>query len=134
MTLGEGKSPIICFLEYSLAHGAEPFLRSHQLYSYSRAYQYFIEPEGSLLCSQDPTNGPVLSQINPIHTTPSYLRSILILSTHLRLGLPSGLFPSGFPNNTLYAFHFSPICTTCIAHLILLHLIILIILGEEYKL
>jgi hypothetical protein len=27
------------------------------------------------------------------------------LSTHLRLGLPSGLFPSGKPTNILYAFH-----------------------------
>jgi hypothetical protein len=35
--------------------------------------------------------------------------SILILSTHLRLGLPSGLFPSGFPTSILYAFLFSPI-------------------------
>jgi hypothetical protein len=30
------------------------------------------------------------------------------LSTHLRLGLPSGLFPYGFPTNILYAFLFSP--------------------------
>jgi hypothetical protein len=29
------------------------------------------------------------------------------LSTHLRRGLPSGLFPSGFPTNILYAFLFS---------------------------
>jgi hypothetical protein len=34
----------------------------------------------------------ILSQIDPVHTTTSCLRSILILSTHLRLGLPSGLF------------------------------------------
>jgi hypothetical protein len=51
---------------------------------------------------------PILSQINPVHTTPSYLRSILILSTHLRLGLPSSLFPSGFPTNILYVFLFPP--------------------------
>jgi hypothetical protein len=28
-------------------------------------------------------------------------------SIHLRLGLPSGLFPSGFPTNNLYTFLFS---------------------------
>jgi hypothetical protein len=32
------------------------------------------------------------------------------LSTHLRLSLPSGLFPSGIPTNILYAFLFSPSC------------------------
>jgi hypothetical protein len=47
---------------------------------------------------------PILSQINPIHIIPSYLRSILILSTHLRLGLPSGLLPSGFPTHIIYEF------------------------------
>jgi len=33
---------------------------------------------------------------------PTSWRSILMLSSHLRLGLPSGLFPSGFPTRTLY--------------------------------
>jgi hypothetical protein len=77
---------------------------------------------------------PILSHIVPIHTTPSYLRFFLILSTHLRLGLPSGLFPSSFPINILFVFVFSPIRATCPAHLIVHDLIILIILGEEYKL
>jgi hypothetical protein len=55
------------------------------------------------------------------------------LSTHVRLGLPSGLFSSGFSTNNPYAFLFS-ISATCPAHLFLLDLITLIILGEEYKL
>ena len=47
-----------------------------------------------------------LSLASPIQSTyrhPTSWRSILILSTHLRLGLHSGLFPSGFPTKTLYA-------------------------------
>jgi hypothetical protein len=35
-------------------------------------------------------------------------RWTLILSCHLRIRLPNGLFPSGFPTNILYAFLFSP--------------------------
>ena len=46
-----------------------------------------------------------LSWANPIQSIyphPTSWRSILILSTHLRLGLPIGLFPSGLPTKTLY--------------------------------
>jgi len=39
------------------------------------------------------------------HST--FSRSILLLSSHTLLGLPSGLFLSDFPTKTLYA-HFSP--------------------------
>jgi hypothetical protein len=37
-----------------------------------------------------PLKVPVLIQMNPAHTFPNYLRSILILSSNLRLGFVSG--------------------------------------------
>jgi len=53
---------------------------------------------------------PTLSQINLAHAPhPTSWRSILILSSHLCLGILSGLFPSGFPIKTLYAYLLSPI-------------------------
>jgi hypothetical protein len=67
----------------------------------------------------------------PLHTIS--LRSILILPSHLLLGLHSGLFPSGFLRKILYAFLFSPCVLYVVHHLILLDLIILIILDIEYK-
>ena len=73
------------------------------------------------------------SPIQSIYPHPTSWRSILILSTHLRLRLPSGLFPSGFLTKILYTSSPQPIRATCPAHLILLHFITRTILGEQYK-
>jgi hypothetical protein len=43
-----------------------------------------MEPEGLLPCSQEPSIGPILSQINPVHTTPSCLSKIHFNVTHPR--------------------------------------------------
>jgi hypothetical protein len=76
-----------------------------------------------------------LSSASPIQSSrphPTSWRSILILSSHLRLGLPSGLslrFPHRNPVQT------SPFPHTCYmpAHLNLLDFITRKILGKEYR-
>jgi hypothetical protein len=103
-------------LTYLLAYGAEPFLRSRQLCSPSRTSEHFMEPEVSIAYSQEPSNW-ILSWAISIQSTPShpiYLRSILILHIHLRLGLPSGLFPSGVPTNIPSSYTKILIPITCI--------------------
>jgi hypothetical protein len=57
--------------------------------------------------------------IQSIPFRPISLKSILIFSTHLRLGLPNGHFPTGFPTNIVYAYLLSPIRATCPAHFII---------------
>ena len=78
---------------------------------------------------------PILSRINPIPRTDNYLFKV-----HSNIVLPSTprplkcLFPVGLPVKMLKALLPSSILAICPAHLNLLDLITLTILGERYKL
>jgi hypothetical protein len=74
------------------------------------------------------------SSIQSTHPHPTSRRSVLILSSHLRLGLPSGLLPSGFPHHTPVQTSPLPHTRYMPSHIILLDFVTCTILGEEYRL
>ena len=108
-------------LTYLLTHSmvqspsweANRFTASQEILRISR------NPKVHYRTHKSPPPVSILGQPNPVHIHPTTWRSVLILSTNLRLGLPSGLFPSGFPTKTLYTLLSSPISATCPAHLTL---------------
>jgi hypothetical protein len=66
---------------------------------------------------KSPLPVPILSQIHPVHVLPTHFsKTILILSSYFRVGLPSGL-PSGFPTKPLHAPFLDHIHAICLLHL-----------------
>jgi len=94
-----------------------------------------MEPKDSLPCSQQPTIGSYLSQMNPVHNLPPYfpkIHSNIIFSFTPRFSKSS--LPFRFSDqNCVCIFHF-PTCATCPATHVLLNSITGIIFGEVYKL
>ena len=94
-----------------------------------------MEPEGSLPRSQVPATCPYPEPDQPTRSPPHHTcwRSVLILSSHLRPRVPSGLLPSGFLAKILIAPVPSPLYAKCSAHFILLDFLTRNVLGEEYR-
>ena len=105
-----------------------------------------MEPEGSLPHSQIPATCPYPepARSSPYPPHPTSWRSILILSSHLRLGLPSGSFPQVSPpkpcirlSTPPYALHALPISLFSILspeqYWVSIIIIIIIIESELYE-
>ena len=93
-----------------------------------------MEPGGQCRIHKESPIITILNRINPIPRIDTYLFKV-----HSNIVLPStprppkGLFPIGLPFKLLKALLPSSIMATCSAHLNLLDLITLTILGERLK-
>jgi hypothetical protein len=85
----------------NLLHGTESFLRSRWSLSYSGISPHFTEPESSFTVLTRALHLFWAWSIQSIQPHQISLRTILMLSSHLRLGLHSGLCPPGFTTKIL---------------------------------
>ena len=112
-TVGSNKHNMSYLLTYSMEQS--PSWLSN-LFSASQEIPLFYGPGSSLPHLQVPAICPYPepARSSPYPHIPLLEVPILILSSHLRMGLPRGLLPSGFPTKTLYTSLLSPTDTTCL--------------------
>ena len=104
-----------------LLHAAEPFWEANSFSGSQEILQILWNPKFHyriIKCRHLRLSWA--SSIQSILPYDTSWRSILILYSHLLLGFPSDIFPSGFATKTLYTPHPSPITATCPTNRILL--------------
>ena len=111
-----------------LTHSMEqsPFWEANRFSASQEISRILWNPKVRYCIHKCPPPVPILSRLDPFHISISHLLKIHLTSSLLRLGLPSGLFPSGFPTKALYTPLLSPIRATCPTHLIIMWYQILI--------
>jgi hypothetical protein len=97
-------------ITYLLTYGVQTFLSSRQLCSPSRTPQHFMEPEGSIPSSREPSTGPYPEpyQSNPLYPMWQYckLKALIINAIKSELNVFT---------NCIFSLHniFCGIFTTC---------------------
>jgi hypothetical protein len=105
-----GRFIIIIIIIIIIIHGAELFWDVNRFSDSQETLRILWNLKIHYQVYKCPLPVPTLSQINPVHNSPStFWRSILILRSHPSLGLPSQIFPSDLPTTTLYAPIHSPL-------------------------
>jgi len=121
--------------ERNLAGSGEEHTGKKHNYVTNLTFRHFMEAEGSLPYSQQPTTCPYRessqSSLRPFVLSPFKLNFNIILP--FTSGSSKRALSSGFPVKIPYAFLFYPFCATCPAHHILPYLITLIQDSGEYK-
>jgi hypothetical protein len=88
-----------------------------------------MKPEGSLQVHKWPSPDPILSQMNPVHSSTSYIIQI----PHY-INLPLMPFKRlSFPTKNVQTFLISPMHAVCPAQLTPLDMLTLITVSEYYK-
>jgi hypothetical protein len=98
-------------VEQSSSWEADSHLDSHEI------PRRFLKLKGSLLCLQKSTIGLCPESDESTHHHISLF--ILVPPSYQRLGLPSGLFLSGYKTKTVYAFLLSPINSVVLVRILL---------------
>ena len=109
-------SLLTCLLTYSMKQS--PSWEGNRFSASQEIPSILWNPKVHYRLHKFPPSGPILSHIDPVHTPTSHVSwvSILILSSHLLLGLPSGSFAPVSPSKLCidlssppYVLHAPPI-------------------------
>ena len=93
----------ICIKLLTYSMGQNPPLQTNRFSAGQEIPRILWNPKVNYRIHKYPPPVPILSQLDPLHNHTSYfLNTHLILSSQVRLGFPSGLFPSDSHHGPVY--------------------------------